>query len=475
MNQRKSIVFVLLLTFALALPLGTMAIDTLPPIPVSDSALRDKEAGITIFGFTVPGFSWDGLAIIITKKFIERMVDSTVNWINSGFEGNPAYVTDPKQYFTDIADGVAGEFISGSDLGFLCSPFQTQIRLALQKQYVQLNPFQCTLTQAVGNIDAFYNDFSQGGWDGWFAMTQNNANNPYGSYIDAKVELDSRIASAVGLKNQQLDWGRGFLSFEKCPKGQELDPLLGTGDCKVAKTILTPGAAIEGQLQNVLGTGLRQLELADEFDELVGALVGQLLQKTVFSVKGLFSGHDNTPDVSGGALDIDGDGIPDGRDYDGDGQLDTCYFGGVGSISGPPCKGSVEAGGGGSGVGAEPPADALEKHPDRSSVVAEAKAEAEATGIVYSTSSPECPDRFEITKRAAWKLKDEGAGLLDKPSGNNCQGYSVDIIVFPDGYIYDILNGTVPDGNGPMWNPAGCGPVSGDGTCSDRYRPAIAP
>src|SRR3989344_9259989 len=63
----------------------------------------------------------DGLDIAAraaAQAIIQRMVDSTVSWASSGFEGNPAYATDPKQYFADIADGVAGEFIGGSDLAF---------------------------------------------------------------------------------------------------------------------------------------------------------------------------------------------------------------------------------------------------------------------------------------------------------------------------------------------------------------------
>lgn len=58
---------------------------------------------------------------------------------------------------------------------------------------------------------------------------------------------------------------------------------------------------------------------------------------------------------------------------------------------------------------------------------------------------------FQITKRVAWALRGTGAGLLEKPSGNNCDARAVDIIVYADGHGYDILS----DGggaNGPAWN-----------------------
>jgi len=57
---------------------------------------------------------------------------------------------------------------------------------------------------------------------------------------------------------------------------------------------------------------------------------------------------------------------------------------------------------------------------------------------------------FEITKRVAWAMRAEGAGLLAKPTGNNCDGYAVDIVAFRDGSIIDVLSdagGT----NGPTW------------------------
>ena len=289
MSRKKLITNTLLASvFFSTLPYMLFAIDQLPPIPVSDSALRDKEAGLTIFGYTLPGLTWDSILIVTTKITIAKLVDSTVKWINNGFEGNPAFVTDPKQYFTDLADGIAGEFIQSSEqLGFLCSPFQANIRLSLAHEYSQLQPFQCTLTEVVDNVEDFYKDFSKGGWDAWFSMSQNPTNNPFGSYLKAKAELDSRIARAVGLKSNQLDRNQGFLDWQPCAEKNpppfttittndpELGQINGTvhnpkhvagkaiGECIKYGPIQTPGTVINTQLANVLGTGVRQLELAD--------------------------------------------------------------------------------------------------------------------------------------------------------------------------------------------------------------------
>ena len=300
MNGKKLIALVLILTFTFALPVSTWAVDVVPPIPVSDSIIRDKEAGLTIFGFTIPGLTWDSIAIAIAKVALEQILQATTDWVRNGFEGNPAYATDPTQFFTDIADNIAGEFIAGSDLAFLCSPFQTKIRLTLQRYYTQRRQFRCSLTDVVANIDAFYNDFSQGGWDGWFAMTQNGSNNPYGAYIEASLEMNSRLASAVGLKKEHLQINTGFLNTEKCPSGaEEIPDNLGGTNCfevdqngqrhLVSKQIVTPGALVKNQLDKALPSGMEKLITLEHVEQLISGVLNGLFYKYVLGSDGLFS------------------------------------------------------------------------------------------------------------------------------------------------------------------------------------------
>ena len=79
---------------------------------------------------------------------------------------------------------------------------------------------------------------------------------------------------------------------------------------------------------------------------------------------------------------------------------------------------------------------------------------------------------FEVTKRVAWALRGEGAGLLIKNGGENIvgwKGYSFAAarICYPDGHIYKVLT-DVPGTNGPSWQ---------DNDFVDRslYVPAIDP
>lgn len=413
-----------------------------PPSPKKAEAfLGDSVSGTASLAMQIA----DAVARALAQAILQSMIEQTVNWANTGFEGNPAYVTDPKQYFTDIADGVAGNFIAGNDLGFLCSPFQAQVRLALQKQYIQPAIFQCSLTEVVGNIDAFYDDFSQGGWDGWFAMTQNSANNPYGAYLDAQVELDSRIASAIGIQSQQLDLNQGFLSWAECevvnppmfinvpgedgnlPSRQTNPaymPGYAEGECLKRGQIQTPGSVIKSQLEQVLPANLNRFINAQHLEDLISAFVVGALNRYVFNNDGgLFDGAPSgltIPPVSSTRIDIDGDGIADGIDTDSDSELDICYFGGVNNLTGPPCIGSMEA-----GETAPGPAPTPEPSPgdEPASLLADLQAERSKYG------TPMTPAQLgQVLNAVAWKNKDAGWVLLGKASGNNCPSPSGTLI-----------------------------------------------
>ncbi|MBI1974534.1 MAG: hypothetical protein HYS51_01635 [Candidatus Zambryskibacteria bacterium] len=247
----------------------------------------------------------DTVARIAAQIAIQKIVNSTISWAQNGFEGNPAYVTDPKQYFANVADGIAGDFIAGNDLKFLCSPFQVKIRLALRNQYLNENPFQCTLTDVVDNIEGFYNDFNQGGWDAWFSMTQNSSNNPYGAYLDAQIELDKRISDKLELTQSQLNWDQGFISWSEClkynppamiknPNGDGYIPNpvsipgKATGECVERSPTKTPGSVIKAGLDKVLPAGMERLINVQQADQLIEAFATGILQRYVFGSQGLF-------------------------------------------------------------------------------------------------------------------------------------------------------------------------------------------
>src|SRR3989344_1926652 len=222
----------------------------------------------------------DCLMRTIAKAVLQQITSSIVNWINSGFNGKPSFVTNFNQFFTNVGDQAAGEFIRGTGLSFLCSPFQLKIRIALAQSYARRNAQSCTLTSVIKNVDKFMSgSFSQGGWGGMLQFTTIPTNNPFGAFAYAQAGLQTAQSNALGIKQQDYIIGKGFLSSQKevC-KG--VDPVSGqkTGCTMVP---VTPGSTIADALNKSLGAGQDQLGLAKSFDEIVNALLTQLMVKTL--------------------------------------------------------------------------------------------------------------------------------------------------------------------------------------------------
>ncbi len=293
----------IIFTFILSIPqpayAGAVVHDPINYVPnwgsfVANGSITAKEYGA------------DAIAWYAANLIIKKMASQTVNWINSGFKGNPAFVTDPGQFFLNAADNTASQFLSSKNLNQICAPFNAEVRLALVRNYLASpsDHYTCSLSILKNNYEQFANDFSQGGWDAWLEMTQISSNNPYGSYVEARGSLFQKINAQSSKYSKQLEYGRGFLSYEKCKPGYEVtqaqidasgpmddsNPYSGykAGDCYDNQVdVETPGSVIEGQLNQVLGSGNRRIEAADEIDEIISALLNQLMNKAIGGLRGL--------------------------------------------------------------------------------------------------------------------------------------------------------------------------------------------
>lgn len=245
----------------------------------------------------VKEYAWDAIAWGVINLVLEQMIRSVTEWVNAGFpDGGPAFVQDLGGFLMDIADGLAGDFIWGSPLGFMCSPFELDVRLALSAQYlfgheIEPNNYQpkCRLSDVLSNIDNFavnvdgsvdmdstYNSqsFAAGGWAWWLESSRVQENNVYGAYAAAQANLAIVLRNGKGEETELLKWGQGFLSFKQC------DP----PDSKENCSIITPGQVIESQLNKALAGGQERLTVADEINELIAALFAYLVNQVLSEV-----------------------------------------------------------------------------------------------------------------------------------------------------------------------------------------------
>lgn len=275
------------------------------PVPVADKMIRAKETGITVFGVNT-GISIDGLAIIVLREIINELGDATIRWINDAFNDSPAgggqaFAVDLEKVLKDTGDAVAGNVITNLTGVNLCGPFQGQVKIALRKintQTKNADKFDgmCPLSGIVGNFDDFLNGgfIDNGGWDSWFKMTQDPMGNPYSSLLKIQGNIAYKVENETEIRKTQLEWGKGFFATAKCNK-KDTD-----GKCIEFNPIKTPGTVIENQLEKTLNVEVDQLNIADEFDEVVTAIAGQLLGMIFHKTKGIFdSGNRNYTGSSG--------------------------------------------------------------------------------------------------------------------------------------------------------------------------------
>lgn len=245
-------------------------------VPTKDDRVRSntgslarKETGTPIG--PVNGPSLDGLAFCLVNATIEALLQGTIEWAKSGFNGNPVFVDDPEKFFTGIGDVQVGMFLDDISNGFLCSPWDVQVRLRLLKSYTSHRAAACTLTQVVDNVEQFIaGDFEQGGWRGWFSLTQDPNNNPYGSYLLLNRTLATKVSARTGQVAAEVSWGDGFLAFK---------------DKETGKTT-TPGYILARGLGDFLQIPRERITFADEFDELITELINQLVKVALHETLG---------------------------------------------------------------------------------------------------------------------------------------------------------------------------------------------
>ncbi len=244
----------------------------------------------------------DAIAFALGKSIISNMTSSLVDWINSGFQGSPAFVQDLDRFLLNAADEAAGEYIASlGEIGsYLCSDFRLDIQIALTSYYQRARedrPYDgCRLSEVTENISGILEGtFTGDNWDDWLVITSRpDEYLPYGQYSQAQVQLDRRLAEIIGLEEEKLSWGSGFLSSKIC------ETIEGPSGPKEQCVISTPGNVIADQINETLGVGRDQLIAADEINEIIGALIGQIANQALTGATGLLGLSANTGYASGG-------------------------------------------------------------------------------------------------------------------------------------------------------------------------------
>ena len=279
---------------------------------ISTSAMEEKE------------FILDTLAWQVAKMAIQSLTKSLVNWINSGFQGSPAFITDLETNLQGVDDAAADHFFKTLASQEIAKTPEQERALDLVRtgyylstspeSFYTKNPY--TLNKVSSNDSAFLQgNFKEGGWNAWFVSVMNPQNNPYGAQKTAEDALSNAVSAATAGRLQELSWNKGFLSWrgeciDKAPANSSTQNSTKTTDLSGKDAcanyeVLTPGSVIQEQLTKQLGSTVDQLVTADEFNEIIGALLNQFVIQAMGADGGGGLRGTSKPKSGGGKSSVD--------------------------------------------------------------------------------------------------------------------------------------------------------------------------
>ncbi|HLP86912.1 MAG TPA: hypothetical protein VK153_03515 [Candidatus Paceibacterota bacterium] len=309
---------------------------------------------------------FNGIAVTLARNQLTAMTRYTMNWVNTGFNGDPMYVRDITSFTNSLERNVLETGINKLTNTHMAYPYGTAFSRTAINSYKAgsslrsgATNFLDSLTSDLANFitdpnsyysnseeltvlekskranDAFSDDFAVGGWDGWLALTQRDQNNPLGFAMQVSQYLGDQQTMQVQNTKDELLTNDGFLSQKRCVLWELYEaegvPIYAfamdqseIGKIETSESrksdfdkckkyeVVTPGSLIKDKLSTYVNSPERQLELVDTINESLNALFSSLISK--FQHEGLssISSESYTDENMGGngtnTVDLLGDG-----------------------------------------------------------------------------------------------------------------------------------------------------------------------
>jgi len=231
-------------------------------------------------------YAWN----VLRKKLLDMLIDDIVKWIQGG--GSPKLVTDWKGYLTDAANQAGGQFVDQYlGMGFLCKRFDMRIRIALASVQTFDQRAKCTISDIVGNVDDFFDNFNNGGWEAWLSITE-PSNNIFGAYLLAMDETIGVASEAQKAAQNEAIASAGFLGDKVCraifcPEQSEAGTQTGTWKqteipegCNCTQwEVRTPGKVAADAISKSATMDIDYLISADEYQEYLSAIINAVINR----------------------------------------------------------------------------------------------------------------------------------------------------------------------------------------------------
>lgn len=253
-----------------------------------------------------------------TRAVLVSLTQQVVNWVSANGGSNVGFVGNFEQTLTNELDDRAGEFLQQLDYIDFCGDIGAYLKLNLRVSAGGLRQrAKCSLSAIVSNVQHFYDNFQNGGWEAFLKTNVDIQNNTAGAFLiafDAKIATEQKRAQEFTEKYKKSAI-TGITLAKSAPTscvpiGEKPPPppsgyrRVGSQEtregaapgytCITTYDEQTPGTVIEQTLKDANKTGIDFGISAKDFDEAIGSIITALLQRTITAAHGIFgnSGHD---------------------------------------------------------------------------------------------------------------------------------------------------------------------------------------
>lgn len=167
---------------------------------------------------------------VLKDQLVHKLVQQTINWINSGFNGKPQFVENFGKFISDAAESAGNRVLSDAMNKFnggACPTLKPLLEITFEGTAVEAGVsgsggYSCTIDQMGANIDDFKNSFSNGGWIAYRSMLTNPQGTYFGAYVDIADKISATQEKKAEEKKQEAAAGQGFTNAQKCTNERQL-------------------------------------------------------------------------------------------------------------------------------------------------------------------------------------------------------------------------------------------------------------
>ncbi|HCY26218.1 TPA: hypothetical protein DIC38_00840 [Candidatus Nomurabacteria bacterium] len=166
----------------------------------------------------------NGIAYTLAKNQLVAMTKSTMNWVATGFDGDPMYVRNMQLFVGDIESRIMNaelEYFQNANPSRY--PYGRDFARYYYGAYNSEKNFRDSMSQTLTrhltngkSIEDYTYDFSAGGWDAWLGLTQESQNNPIGYAIETSNYISNKQQEEIENTKQELTQNNGIISQRVC-------------------------------------------------------------------------------------------------------------------------------------------------------------------------------------------------------------------------------------------------------------------